>query len=86
MIKKSKIFSSILILSLIFSFSLFVIANVNADNQDVSTTSPSLISSEDTATGTIELDCQNYPTPEFCPGGIEDIIKIGTDENGCGIY
>ncbi len=84
MIKKSKIFSSILILSLIFSFSLFLVAS--AEDEDTSTSSPSLISSEDTSTGTIEAVCENFPGPEFCSGGIEDIINIGTDDDGCAIY
>jgi len=34
----------------------------------------------------IEVRCQNFPPPTFCPEGINDVIQIGTDDNGCGIY
>jgi len=34
----------------------------------------------------VEHQCQNFPGPEFCPAGVENITIIGTDENGCPIY
>lgn len=34
----------------------------------------------------IESSCQNHPGSDFCPGGIDDIIANGTDENGCIIW
>ncbi|MFZ2188783.1 MAG: hypothetical protein WAV73_04440 [Candidatus Moraniibacteriota bacterium] len=30
--------------------------------------------------------CQNFPPPSFCPGGVGDIIVTGTDNDGCSIY
>lgn len=34
----------------------------------------------------IQIECQNFPSPSFCPGGTEDIIVTGTDDVGCAIY
>jgi len=34
----------------------------------------------------LSQECDNHPGPDFCPGGLEDIVKTGTDENGCAIY
>ena len=34
----------------------------------------------------IQSSCQNFPPPNFCPDGVDDIIVIGTDDNGCSIY
>ena len=36
--------------------------------------------------GGVGVSCQNYPGPDFCPGGIDQIIQEGTDENGCVIW
>ena len=33
-----------------------------------------------------ESSCQNFPGPDFCPGGIDDVIANGTDEYGCTIW
>ena len=33
-----------------------------------------------------EMRCANFPGPSACPGGIEDIIVVGKDKNGCAIY
>jgi len=30
--------------------------------------------------------CQNFPGPNFCSGGISDIIVTGTNEDGCSTY
>lgn len=30
--------------------------------------------------------CQNFPPPNFCPGGVNEIIVMGTDNAGCSIY
>ncbi|MFH1590560.1 MAG: hypothetical protein ABIC95_01395 [archaeon] len=35
---------------------------------------------------TIEIQCANHPGPDFCPGGIPDVISVGTDQNGCAIW
>ncbi len=37
-------------------------------------------------TNQIEKTCQNFPPPNFCPKGIDDIFVTGTDDNGCAIY
>ena len=33
-----------------------------------------------------EKICQNFPPPDFCPGGTADIIITGTDNHGCSTY
>lgn len=30
--------------------------------------------------------CQNYPGPDYCPGGEGEIIVVGYDQSGCAIY
>lgn len=34
----------------------------------------------------LEETCQNFPPPNFCIGGVKDIIRMGIDENGCVRY
>lgn len=34
----------------------------------------------------VAKQCQNFPPPGFCPGGVGDIIVTGTDNNGCSTY
>jgi len=36
--------------------------------------------------GGIGVSCQNYPGPDFCPGGMDQIIQNGVGENGCAIW
>lgn len=31
-------------------------------------------------------NCQNYPSSDYCPGGSEEIMIVGYDQNGCAIY
>ncbi|MEI6587694.1 MAG: hypothetical protein WCO05_01965 [Candidatus Moraniibacteriota bacterium] len=40
------------------------------------------------ATNQIDVakQCQNFPPPSFCPGGVGDIIVIGNDSDGCSTY
>ena len=38
------------------------------------------------AFGIVNCFCQNYPGPDFCPGGMEQIISNGQDANGCTIW
>ena len=34
----------------------------------------------------IQISCQNFPPPNFCPGGVNDVIITSTNENGCSVY
>lgn len=41
---------------------------------------------ENESVSPIGKQCANFPGPDFCEGGIENVIVNGTDSSGCSIY
>lgn len=60
---------------------LGIIFLAGCGKQQVSQTQPTVTKQPD-----VKKQCQNFPPPSFCPGGVGDIIVTGNDSDGCSIY